>query len=627
MIMGMLNLSAPKWLVFLVDVLISVCSTIIAYFLRFNFDIPNEEVDSLFIVIPFVFVIRSITFFIGRTFVGILRYTGNADIIRIATTVTIGSLIFCITDLITFNFFDNIFNIPFSIIIIDFGATTFFMIAYRFFVKISYLETHSKSSEKTGIVIYGAGESGVISKRTLDRDLTGNHHIIAFVDDNDKKSGRKLEGIKVHHTTKLEHILSTNEVDHIIISIQNLHPKKLNEITEMCLKYNTKVLNVPPVSKWINGELSLKQIKGIKIEDLLGRDPIKLDIDIIEKQLNNKVILVTGSAGSIGSGLVFQLLKFAPKKLILFDQAETPLYLLETKLNELGLLKHTEIFIGDIRNENRVRRLFKAFNPQIVFHAAAYKHVPLMEMNPSEAILTNVLGSKILADLSVEFSVERFVMISTDKAVNPTNIMGASKRIAEMYCQGISGQSKTNFITTRFGNVLGSNGSVIPLFKRQIESGGPITVTDPDVTRYFMTIPEACQLVLEAGAIGNGGEIFLFNMGKSVKIVGLAKKMIKLSGLELGKDIQIIFTGLRPGEKLFEELLNDEENTIQTHHPQIMKAKVAEVNFEKLSEKIDEIINSFDTQDNDIIVGLMKSLVPEFKSENSVFKKLDVTTD
>jgi len=618
------DLSAPKWLVFLLDVLISVCSTIFAYFLRFNFKIPGIEIEAWTFVIPYVFVIRSITFYYGRLYIGILRYTGTADILRIAKTVFLGSVIFSLSNLISYIYYEKIFVIPFSIIIIDFIASTFFMISYRFFVKLAHMDTNLNKSERLNIIIFGAGENGVISKRTMDRDGANKYKILAFIDDNDKKKGRKIEGIQVYHTSQLKELLQENKVDHLIISIQNIKPKRLNEIAELCLKYNTKVLNVPPVGKWINGELSFNQIRSVKIEDLLGREPIKLDVDIIKNQLENKRILITGAAGSIGSGLVHQVLKFKPKYLVLFDQAESPLYELETELKENNLLDKAEAVIGDIRNEKRMRNLFNFLKPEIVFHAAAYKHVPLMELNPSEAVLTNILGTKILADLSDEFGVEKFVMISTDKAVNPTNVMGTTKRVAEMYAQGFDTKSKTSFITTRFGNVLGSNGSVIPLFRRQIETGGPITVTDPNVTRYFMTIPEACQLVLEAGAIGNGGEIFIFNMGSSVKIVDLAKKMVKLSGLELGKDIQLIFTGLRPGEKLYEELLNDAENTIPTHHPQIMKAKVADVEFVEISEKVKEIIVSFDSQNNEKIVTLLKELVPEYKSQNSEFERLDV---
>jgi FlaA1/EpsC-like NDP-sugar epimerase len=380
---------------------------------------------------------------------------------------------------------------------------------------------------------------------------------------------------------------------------------------------------VPPVTNWINGELSFNQIKSIKIEDLLERDPIKLDDLAISAQLKNKVVLITGAAGSIGSELARQCANYSPKKIYLLDQAESPLHELELEFNEKFKDTAFEVVIADIRNIERLKHVFNSFQPQIVFHAAAYKHVPMMENNPSESIFTNILGTKNTADLANEFKVERFVFVSTDKAVNPTNVMGASKRIAEIYIQSLGKKSQTKFITTRFGNVLGSNGSVIPRFKKQIEEGGPITITHPDITRYFMTIPEASQLVLEAGSIGKGGEIFVFNMGKSVKILDLARKMILLSGLKENRDIKIIFTGLRPGEKLFEELLADTENTLPTHHDQILIGKVREYDYEEVKNIINELIKLFNTQNNELIVQRMKDLVPEFKSNNSVFQKLD----
>ena len=432
-----------------------------------------------------------------------------------------------------------------------------------------------------------------------------------------------LEGTKIVGLDKLDELLQNNNVAHLIISIQNLLPARKQQIVDTCLNYTIKILTVPPITNWINGELSFKQIKKVKIEDLLGRDPIILDKEDIEKQLSGKVILVTGAAGSIGSEIVRQIIPFNPKLIILVDQAESPLYEIELELFDKHKQQCYEVVIGDVRNRERMGNVFRTFNPQIVFHAAAYKHVPMMENNPSESIFTNVLGTRNLADLSVEYKVEKFVMISTDKAVNPTNVMGASKRIAEIYTQSLSKKSNTKFITTRFGNVLGSNGSVIPRFRQQIENGGPLTITHPDITRYFMTIPEACQLVLEAGAMGQGAEIFIFDMGKSVKIVELAKKMIKLSGLTLDKDISIVYTGLRPGEKLYEELLADHENTLPTHHTQIMKAKVKEYDLNEITTSINELIALFDQQDNKLIVKKMKTLVPEFKSNNSIYEKLD----
>lgn len=614
--------NTPRGIIFLIDLFICLFSLILAYLLRFNFSIPPSEIKTFPLVFTYALAVRALSFYISKTYKGIVRYTSSKDAQRIFLVVSAGSLVFMSTNIFTY-YTKLFFLLPFSVIIIDYMATTFLMISMRVMFKALYFEIKNPSKQKTSVIIYGAGEAGIIAKRTLDRDAGTKYKVIGFIDDDPLKTGKKLEGITIYDFSKLKELLEDNSVAHLIVSVQNLSSNKKQEIVDTCLQFNTKVLNVPPVSKWINGELSFKQIKKIKIEDLLERDPIKLDENTIKKQLTGKVILVTGAAGSIGSEMVRQIIKYKPKHLILLDQSESPLYDTEMELNDKFHNYKYEVVIGDIRNKERMENVFKTFKPNIVYHAAAYKHVPMMENNPSEAILTNVLGTKIIADLAVEFNVERFVMVSTDKAVNPTNVMGASKRIAEIYVQSLNKISNTKFITTRFGNVLGSNGSVIPRFRKQIEKGGPVTITHPEITRYFMTIPESCQLVLEAGAMGKGGEIFIFDMGKSVKIVDLAKKMIMLSGLTLGKDIQIVYTGLRPGEKLYEELLNDKENTVPTHHPQIMIAKVAEYDFETISRAISELIALFDKQNNKVIVKKMKEIVPEFKSNNSVFEELD----
>ncbi|MFI5141352.1 MAG: polysaccharide biosynthesis protein, partial [Bacteroidia bacterium] len=482
----------------------------------------------------------------------------------------------------------GVYYIPQSVIIIDALCTMFIMIASRLAVKAIYFERKNPDRKKTNVLIYGAGESGIVTKRTLERDADIRYKVIGFIDDDPKKKGRSLEGVFIYQPDKLGELISDNEIETVIISILNVSSARKNEIVDICLQHNVKVLSVPPVSKWINGELSLNQLKTIEIEQLLERDAIKLDVSLIEQQLQHKTILVTGAAGSIGSELVRQIIKFNPKKVILLDNAESPLHEMELELSEKHSNQKFEVVMGDVRHPDRMRNVFNTFKPQLVYHAAAYKHVPMMENNPSESILTNVLGTKITADLAVEFNVEKFVLISTDKAVNPTNVMGASKRIAEIYTQSLGKKSGVKFITTRFGNVLGSNGSVIPRFRKQIEQGGPITVTDPNITRFFMTIAEACSLVLEAGCMGVGGEIFVFDMGKQVKIVDLARKMIQLSGLVENRDIKIVYTGLRPGEKLYEELLASAENTTTTHHPQILIGKVKQYNFEEINQKIDD---------------------------------------
>ncbi|MCB0380290.1 MAG: polysaccharide biosynthesis protein [Flavobacteriales bacterium] len=613
----------PRWIIFFIDVVICFFSLILAYLVRFNFSIPDTAIVDFPLVFGIVLGVRALSFFFSKTYKGIVKHTSSKDSQRIFIVITIGSIFYVLVNLLFYFGINKTFPIPFSIIIIDYMSTLFLMIILRVVFKALYTEIVNPYREKRNVIIFGAGESGIITKRTLDRDAGLKYKVLAFIDDDHKKEGKILEGIPIVSFKKLDDLLSKNDVAQVVISVQNISPERKKNLVDICLNYDTKVLNVPPVTDWINGELSFKQIKKIQIEELLERDPIQLNIENIKNQLSNKTILVTGAAGSIGSEIVRQIINFNPKKIILLDQAESPLYDMEMELNDDHNKVSYEIVIGDIRNTERLENLFRTFQPEIVFHAAAYKHVPMMENNPSESILTNVFGTKNCADLSVKYKVEKFVMVSTDKAVNPTNVMGASKRIAEIYTQSLSKTSTTKFITTRFGNVLGSNGSVIPRFRQQIENGGPVTITHPDITRFFMTIPEACQLVLEAGTSGHGGEIFIFDMGESVKILDLAKKMIKLSGLTLDKDIKITFTGLRPGEKLYEELLANEENTLPTHHKQILIAKVKEYDFEEINTKINELIASFESQDNKIIVKQMKLLVPEFKSNNSIYEQLD----
>ncbi len=615
--------STPRWIIFMIDLTICIFSVMLAYQVRFNFRVPESEIKFWKIAIPALIMVRIGSFFITKIYQGIIRYTSTKDALRVFYTISGGSLALALANPIMY-WFSGIYLVPFSIIIIDYFTSVFTLTAFRILVKSIYQELKNPSRDKQEIIIYGAGESGLITKRALERDAGLRFKVIAFIDDDSAKKGKTVEGVKIYHSSELEDLLRSNQVYDMILSIQNINASEKQSIIEKCLSYDVRILNVPPVNSWINGELSFKQIKNVKIEDLLEREPIKLDADLIRQELTGKTILITGGAGSIGSEIVRQVIPFHPKKLIVVDQAESALYDLELELNEKFKWKNLETVLGDIRQVDRMERVFEAFHPDVVFHAAAYKHVPVIENNPSEAILTNVEGTKIIADLSRKFGVKKFVMVSTDKAVNPASIMGATKRLAEIYCQSLNKLGPTRFVTSRFGNVLDSNGSVIPRFKKQIEEGGPVTVTHPEISRYFMTIPEACQLVLEAGAMGKGGEIFIFDMGKSIRIVDLAKNMIKLSGLTLGKDIQIIFTGLRPGEKLVEELLADKETTLPTHHNKIMIAKVKEYNFTEFEKEITELIDLFKTQDNEVIVRKMKSILPEYISVNSVYEKLDV---
>ena len=614
----------PRWVIFITDVMICSVSLFAAYQLRFNFNVPSSELINLGWGICILLIVRISTFVLFRINAGMIQYTSSEDAQRIFITVSLGSLAIGLLNFIAALFYGK-YLLPFSILIIDYLITMFLLTAFRLGVKIIYMELEQSGKSKVNVIIYGAGDAGIMTKRTLENDPKKNYKVIAFVDHRSQLSKQKIEGVLIYDLKNdFENLLVEKEVEMCVMAVWEIPPSRKKQIVDSCLKHNVRVLHTPPMNKWLNGELSFSQIKEIKIEDLLEREAIELDREAIKQQVNGKRILITGAAGSIGSELVRQVLLFNPGQLVLVDQAESPLYEVELELKNDFPLKSFEIVIGDVRNEVRMRNVFNTFKPQLVFHAAAYKHVPMMEHNPAEAVMANIAGTKTVADLAVDFGVEKFVLVSTDKAVNPTNVMGASKRVAEIYVQSLGNKNETTrFVTTRFGNVLGSNGSVIPLFRKQIENGGPVTVTDPEVTRFFMTIPEACQLVLEAGAMGKGGEIFIFDMGEPVKIVDLAKKMIQLSGLEPDRDIKIQFSGLRPGEKLYEELLATSENTQPTHHPKIMIAKVRVYDFDLISTEVNKIVNLYLTQNNDSIVQLIKNMVPEYISNNSVFEKLD----
>ena len=624
--MYLLKTNTPRWVIILLDLLMSLAALFFAYLIRFDLKTDLEVIQTEWNILSkslWLFVlVKFVIFYSFKIHKGVVRHTSTEDLKRIMFATFLSSLAFAILGYIRYVFFDEYFLFPNSVLLVEFLASSVLIVGSRFLVKLIYHETTKSKEIKDRVLIYGAGISGLITKRTIEKDGRSDQAIIGFIDDDKKLSGNRLEGKTIYHSSKLEKLIREEGVTKLIIAIQ--HPDKNNQniIADFCIENNITVQKVPSTKSWINGEFSLKQISKIDINQLLGRKPIFLDEKRIGSELKGKIILVTGAAGSIGSGMVRQISKYYPAKLILLDQAESPSYDLQNELLSENNNLDFEVVIGDIRNYERMKNVFQTYTPNYVFHAAAYKHVPLMENNPSEALLTNIQGTKNLVDLSLIMNVLKFVMISTDKAVNPTNVMGASKRIAEIYAQNANSIGSTKFVTTRFGNVLGSNGSVIPLFQRQIDQGGPITVTDERVTRFFMTIPEACQLVLEAGTMGDGGEIFVFDMGESVKIIDLAKKMIRLSGLELGKDIQIKITGLRPGEKLYEELLAKEENTLATHHPQILKAKIREENDSRIND-ISELVAMFGDQNNIEIVTKMKSIVPEFISNNSTFEKLD----
>lgn len=624
----------PRWIIFLIDILVCGLSLVFAYFIRNNLNLQLISLRELRGELLILTLINAIVFINFRTFSGIIRYTGIQDAIKLFMALAMSTTVLFFISMVSANnggtlIFSNVTLIIYALI--SFPA----LISYRVLVKFGFAYLRNYKMDQKKVIIYGAGQAGFATKRVLEHDTTANVIITAFLDDDPRKLDKVVDGIKIIHPSHLSNYTRNEKIDELIIAHFSISPARKNEIVDFCLDHGIKVLNVPPLDTWINGQFSARQLQTLKIENLLEREPIKINNEEIGHQLKNKRILVTGAAGSIGSEIVRQLLKFEPQTIVLCDQAETPLHHLELELQDMNSKVNCVSFLGDVRNRDRMNDLFAQYEPHYVYHAAAYKHVPMMELCPQEAILTNVMGTRIIADLSVQYKVRRFVMVSTDKAVNPTNVMGASKRLAEAYVQHLhrklhENQSDegttvpTKFITTRFGNVLGSNGSVIIRFKEQIEKGGPVTVTHPNITRFFMTIPEACQLVLEAGSMGKGGEIFVFDMGKPVSIADLAKKMIRLYGYLPGVDIDIKFTGLRPGEKLYEELLMDSENTTATYHEKIMIARIRNMQNEQLPEDLSMLFELARHRDATMeLVTQMKKMVPEFLSNNSVFESLD----
>jgi len=610
-------------------VLIALAS-LIGYLLRFNFSAAELQHNNFLTGIAFSVLMGLVASGITGSYQGIIRYTGLQDGVRIFYMLVANVVLIATGNLVYYyNYNENL--IPYSVIFISFLASFLFLFNYRLLVKHFFSYYKRALIKNSNVLIFGAGQTGIVTKQVIESSRTSR--VVGFLDDDRHKVGKVINGSKIYNTPSLEgfeDFLVSNNIDDFIITINDLSVERKNNIVDICLKHDVRVRIVPPVEKWVKGELSLNQIKEINIEDLLEREPIRLEDKNLESALRGKRICITGAAGSIGSEIVRQVMHYHPESLILVDQAESPLYEIDRLVRLESKSLNVESFIADITNRDRMLQIFDYARPQIVFHAAAYKHVPLMEGNPAEAITCNILGTKSLADISVEYGVEKFVMVSTDKAVRPTNVMGCSKRIAEIYVQSLNNRlanslqkKHTAFVTTRFGNVLGSNGSVIPLFKKQIAEGGPVTVTHPEITRYFMTIPEACRLVLEAGVMGRGGEIFIFDMGKSVKILDLARKMIRLSGLEPGKDIDIVFTGLREGEKLYEELLNDKENTIRTHHDKILIAQTHEYEYEEINKFIELFIDLIHDRNELKMVALMKELVPDFKSNYSRYEVLD----
>ncbi|WP_299179818.1 nucleoside-diphosphate sugar epimerase/dehydratase [uncultured Aquimarina sp.] len=615
---------ASKWLVLSIDIAITIFNFFLAYVVRFGITFDFDLTNFIYQV-PVMTALAGISFLLIGSYKGVVRHTGMRDAYNLFLAVTVLiSLSGALMVSSRLSLMPELLNIPVSIICVHYLLNIITLTTSRLIFKYCYLYVKSKLGDSSRVMIYGAGDSGLITLAAITNDSHKSVTVVGFIDDNPQKIGKTINGIKVYRSEAItQSYITKHNITEIVVSIPHIDKHRLSKISDNLLKLSVKVKIIPAINDWIDGKLNVSQIKQIQIEDLLDRAPIALENQNIKRELDNKVVLITGAAGSIGSEIVRQASFYTYKHLVLVDQAESPLYDLQQELLSKGVTNFTPI-VADIRDHQRIETIFDRFKPNMVFHAAAYKHVPLMENNPCEAIKINVLGTRKLADLSSEYGVDKFVFVSTDKAVNPTNVMGATKRVAEMYIKCLHRTSKTKFITTRFGNVLGSNGSVIPLFKKQIDKGGPLTVTHKDVTRFFMTIPEASQLVIEAGTMGNGGEIFIFDMGESVKIFDLAKKMIRLSGLNYPNDIDIEITGLRPGEKLYEELLADTENTLPTYHKKIMISKHDDEDCPLIMDKIDDlcIMNLFN-QDHKI-VGKLKEIVPEFISKNSTFESIDI---
>ncbi|MDA8824372.1 polysaccharide biosynthesis protein [Schleiferiaceae bacterium] len=616
-----------RWTVLSFDLTATLLALIASIAFRFNFSIDQAQRVLNLPSFLGVLVLYTFGYIAIGSHKGILRHTSLDDVKKVLKATLWG---FALAMVVTVNlYFSGVGRLfPISILSFHFTLTTLALIGLRLIAKSIYIARTHQKTDHENVLIFGRGDIGIMTKNALQQEQKGKYRVLAFSDDNANRWDKKLQDIPILPPGGALSAgwLVQNKIKLVVIAFQTISPLRRNEISEAAIKAGVEVKIVPSYRTWIAGILTAKQLKSIKIEDLLQRNKVEFNNVNISISVENKTILVTGAAGSIGSEIARQLSLYNLKNLILIDHAESPLYDIEQELKESHRTQNTInpiCEVANVKDRYRMDTIFDNYRPDIVYHAAAYKHVPMIEKSPYEGIFVNIFGTRIVADAAMRYDVEQFVMISTDKAINPTNIMGATKRVAELYTQSLNEHGKTKFIVTRFGNVLGSNGSVVPLFRKQIEAGGPLTVTHEEITRYFMTIPEACKLVLEAGAMGEGGEVFVFDMGQPVKIMDVAEKMVKLSGLELGKDIKIEVTGLRPGEKLYEELLASSENTLPTHHPKILRAKVETYSHRAIKEHLDILTEIMIDGDVVGMVRKVKTIVPEYISQNSEFEALD----
>jgi FlaA1/EpsC-like NDP-sugar epimerase len=623
----------PRWIIFAIDVFIVFLASVITYFIVYDLSNLKYNYFGMASRYGLIILINAIFFLIYRTYSGIIRHSTFIDGVKLLISTTTSYIFLLIINFICNIFFNKIIYVTTGLFI---SYVLSFLLLFLFRILIKYIfEKYMHVEDKKKLIsamIYGSDANAISIANALKTEIPGRFKLLGFIDKyNQNKTSKSILNLPIiNQSKKISVILRSLKADALIIAEKSLTKEEIIAIVEECLEFNLKVFTVPLITNWEDEKQISSKVKSFEIEDLLDRKPIVLDTRGISRQIEGKVVMITGAAGSIGSEITRQVISFKPRKIIILDQAETPLHNLSLEIKPIINKVILRSVLTDVRNTAALESVFEKYQPNVVYHAAAYKHVPLMEENPSQAISTNVLGTKNLADLSLKYGVESFVMVSTDKAVNPSSVMGASKRIAEKYVQTLNDSTavatkvtRTKFITTRFGNVLGSNGSIVPLFSKQILQGGPLTITHPDIIRYFMTIPEACQLVLEAGAMGKGGEIFIFDMGQPVKIIDLAKKMIRLAGFVPYKDIDIKIIGLRPGEKLYEELLNDSSKTIATHHDKIMIAQEMQGDYSEIQISTTALLDNIERSSNEEIVLAMKKIVPEFKSMNSVFETLD----